>query len=158
MSNDELLSLVEGQDLLQLDEQLCFLLYSASRAITKGYRPLLEPLGLTYPQYLVMLVLWEWDQVDNVGGVKELGQRLRLDSGTLTPLLKRLQQAGLVDRNRSRDDEREIVVGLTDVGRALKKQAEPVPRSLLCQFNDRDIDPLEILALREKLREFVAQI
>ena len=111
---------------LQLDNQLCFALYSASLAMTKLYKPLLEPLGLTYPQYLVLLVLWEQDGV----AVGALGERLFLDSGTLTPLLKRLESAGLVRRERSVDDERRVLVHLTDEGRALRARARGIPRAL----------------------------
>ncbi|RPH42888.1 MAG: MarR family transcriptional regulator [Burkholderiales bacterium] len=110
----------------KLDEQLCFALYSASLAMTKAYRPLLEALGLTYPQYLVMMVLWERDAQT----VSELGERLHLDSGTLTPLLKRLESAGLVDRSRLPDDERRVVVQLSPAGRALRTRAGTLPARL----------------------------
>lgn len=113
---------------LALDRQLCFALYSSSLAMTKLYKPLLEPLGLTYPQYLVMLALWEADGAS----VGELGQRLSLDSGTLTPLLKRLEASGLVDRLRDRQDERRVRVQLTAGGRALRTQAQQVPRAVAC--------------------------
>ena len=108
---------------LQLDRQLCFALYSASLAMTKLYKPLLEPLGLTYPQYLVMLVLWEGDGLT----VGQLGERLALDSGTLTPLLKRLEATGLVQRLRDAADERRVLLQLTPAGRALRTRAESVP-------------------------------
>ena len=106
-----------------LDEQLCFAVYSASHAMVKAYRPLLDALGLTYPQYLVMMVLWERDGL----GVSELGGRLHLDSGTLTPLLKRLEQAGHVVRARSADDERRVEITLTPSGRALRAKAGELP-------------------------------
>lgn len=106
-----------------LDEQLCFAVYSAANAMTRAYRPLLDALGLTYPQYLVMMVLWERDGL----GVSELGERLHLDSGTLTPLLKRLEQAGHVQRTRSADDERRVEVTLTPAGRALRAKAGDLP-------------------------------
>ena len=112
-----------SHDALALDRQICFPLYAASRALTNRYRLLLEPLGLTYPQYLVMLVLWERGAV----GVKELGAALRLDSGTLSPLLKRLQAAGLVERRRSAADERQVLVEPTAAGRALRERAASVP-------------------------------
>jgi len=115
-----------GDRWLHLDRQLCFALYSASLAMTKRYKPLLEPLGLTYPQYLVMLVLWESDWVS----VGDRGQRLCLDSGTLTPLLKRLETAGFVRRERDRTDERRVHVHLTASGRALRSRAQAVPRTL----------------------------
>jgi DNA-binding MarR family transcriptional regulator len=103
---------------LLLDNQLCFALYSANLALNKLYRQLLAPLNLTYPQYLVMLVLWEQDDV-----VSDIGERLFLDSATLTPLLKRLESAGLINRHRSRKDERQVAVTLSDAGRALQQQA-----------------------------------
>ena len=112
--------------LLQLDNQLCFALYSASLAMTKVYKPLLAPLGLTYPQYLVMLALWEADGQ----GVGELGDRLALDSGTLTPLLKRLEAQGRVSRERDAVDERRVVIRLTPEGRQLKAAARSVPRAI----------------------------
>jgi DNA-binding MarR family transcriptional regulator len=108
---------------LLLDNQLCFALYSASLAMTKLYKPLLDELGLTYPQYLVMLVLWERDGLM----VSELGQRLSLDSGTLTPLLKRLEAAGLISRMRDVEDERRVHIHLTQAGRKLKTRAAKVP-------------------------------
>jgi MarR family transcriptional regulator, organic hydroperoxide resistance regulator len=102
---------------LLLDNQLCFKLYAASRAMIRGYRPMLEQLGLTYPQYLVLMVLWEWQALPPLHAtVKALGERLRLDSGTLTPLLKRLEQQGLVLRRRSTLDEREVLLELTQAG------------------------------------------
>ncbi|MEV5721448.1 MarR family transcriptional regulator [Amycolatopsis mediterranei] len=108
---------------LRLDDQLCFGLYSASRAVTSLYRVVLEDLELTYPQYLVMLALWDRDH----RLVKELGAELNLDSGTLSPLLKRLQTAGLVVRNRQADDERSVRVSLTESGKALHEKARGVP-------------------------------
>ncbi|MET0518325.1 MAG: MarR family transcriptional regulator [Burkholderiaceae bacterium] len=113
-------------DWLRLDQQLCFALYSSSLAMTKLYKPLLEPLGLTYPQYLVMLVLWEQDGIS----VSTLGQQLSLDSGTLTPLLKRLEAAALICRQRASDDERRVEIDLTPSGRALKAQAQGIPQQL----------------------------
>lgn len=107
----------------QLDHQLCFALYSASLAMTKLYKPLLEDLGLTYPQYLVLLVLWERDDLM----VSELGERLFLDSGTLTPLLKRMEAAGWLQRQRDAADERRVRVTLSPAGRALQAQAAGIP-------------------------------
>lgn len=117
-----------AEDWLRLDQQLCFALYASSLAMTKLYKPLLEPLGLTYPQYLVMLVLWEQDGIS----VSTLGQRLSLDSGTLTPLLKRLEAAALIARQRASDDERRVDLFLTADGRALKRQALSIPPQLAC--------------------------
>ncbi|NIJ86639.1 DNA-binding MarR family transcriptional regulator [Xanthomonas arboricola] len=114
--------------LLQLDNQLCFALYSANLAMHKLYRGLLKKLDLTYPQYLVLLVLWETDG----RSVSEIGERLYLDSATLTPLLKRLQAAGLVTRTRAASDERQVIIALTDTGRALRAKAGAVPEQVLC--------------------------
>jgi len=110
-----------------LDRQLCFALYATSLAMTRLYKPLLEPLGLTYPQYLVMLVLWERDGL----GVSELGERVGLDSGTLTPLLKRLQAAGLLERLRDAADERKVRLRLTPAGRGLKEKATTIAPRIL---------------------------
>ena len=112
----------------KLANQLCFAVYSTAHAFNKVYKPLLDPLGLTYPQYLVMLILWDEDEVT----VKELGNRLQLDSGTLTPLLKRLEANGLVTRRRSEQDERRVVVALTEAGRALNAKASEVPNGIFC--------------------------
>lgn len=145
----------------RLDEQLCFALYSASRAFTRAYAPLLGPLGLTYPQYLVLLVLWEHDgehdgERDGAKprdglSVSELGDRLGLDSGTLTPLLKRMEEAGFVTRDRDLDDERVVRVGLTRASRALEKRARDVPSALACRAG---YEPDEAsLAAMKKLRD-----
>jgi MarR family transcriptional regulator, organic hydroperoxide resistance regulator len=115
-------------DPLALDNQFCFALYSASLAMTKVYKPFLDTLGLTYPQYLVMLVLWQQDDVL----VKSIGEKLFLDSGTLTPLLKRLEASGLIMRTRDEADERQVRITLTKEGRALKKKAHAIPRQALC--------------------------
>jgi DNA-binding MarR family transcriptional regulator len=110
----------------RLDRQVCFALYSASKAATAVYRPVLDELGLTYPQYLVMLVLWE----NEPRSVRELGTELGLDSGTLSPLLKRLEALGLVERRRSVEDERRVEIHLSDAGRALSSRAGAVPQRL----------------------------
>lgn len=136
---------------LQLDNQLCFALYSSSLAMTKRYKPLLEPLGLTYPQYLALLVLWERDGI----GVGELGDRLFLDSGTLTPLLKRLEAGGLVQRERAADDERRVLVHLTAQGRALRARARAVPRELA---GATGCGAAELRALTRQLRQLRAQL
>lgn len=125
-------------DILKLSSQLCFPLYAATRQITKLYRPLLEQLGVTYPQYLVLLVLFEEESVT----VKELGERLYLDSGTLTPMLKRMEEHGLVERHRSTKDERVVEVTLTKKGRGIEKQAEEIPlkfsREILLEKDEFD--------------------
>ncbi|MFZ2987481.1 MarR family winged helix-turn-helix transcriptional regulator [Ideonella sp.] len=141
---------------LALDRQLCFALYSASLAMTKLYKPLLAPLGLTYPQYLVMLVLWE----HGATGVSALGDRLHLDSGTLTPLLKRLEAQALVRRTRSRDDERRVEVTLTEAGQALREKALAVPPAVACatQCELTEISQLtqRLSALRSQLSQAAA--
>jgi DNA-binding MarR family transcriptional regulator len=128
-----------------LDNQLCFSLYSASLAMTKLYKPLLEALDLTYPQYLVMLVLWERDDLS----VSMLGERLSLDSGTLTPLLKRMETAGLLMRQRSSDDERRVHVCLSAAGKQLQAQAAHIPGCLVA----RSGLPLnDLIALNQQLK------
>lgn len=136
---------------LQLDQQLCFALYSASLAMTKQYKPLLDPLGLTYPQYLVMLVLWESMPVT----VNELGKRLHLDSGTLTPLLKRLEASGLIRRQRDSEDERRVLVSLTPAGLQLKERAKPIPQTIACQMG---LDAHDVESLRQTLQRLRNQI
>lgn len=130
---------------LLLDNQLCFKLYAASRAVTRAYKPMLDQLGLTYPQYLAMLVLWEWqDTPPTQPTVKALGERLLLDSGTLTPLLKRLEQLGLVLRQRASHDEREVHLRLTSVGQTLRAQVLPLRAGLLCD-SGASLEELETL-------------
>ena len=127
-----------------LEDQLCFALYAASRALTARYRPLLDAIGLTYPQYLVMMVLWESDD-QTVG---QLGARLSLDSGTLSPLLKRLTAAGLVTRQRRVEDERSVAISLTAAGRALREQADAISGEVICAL---DLDREEFAELKAKL-------
>lgn len=128
----------------KLDEQLCFALYSTGLALNKVYRKLLAPLGLTYPQYLVMLVLWERDGLT----VSEIGERLFLDSATLTPLLKRLETAGLITRTRAKTDERQVVVELSAQGRALKTTARSVPADVFCAA---ECAPDDLAAMKRQL-------
>ncbi len=134
---------------LQLDSQLCFSLYSAQLAMTKVYRKLLADLGLTYPQYLVMLVLWEADGVT----VSQIGERLFLDSATLTPLLKRLEAAGLVRRQRATEDERQVVVSLSPEGRALKRKAGAVPEAIFCASGCELDELVDLKSRLDNLRE-----
>ncbi|MFG0413533.1 MarR family winged helix-turn-helix transcriptional regulator [Pseudomonas sp. zjy_8] len=142
---------------LQLDNQLCFKLYAASRAVIRAYKPMLDALGLTYPQYLVMLVLWQWqDEATVQPTLKALGQRLQLDSGTLTPLLKRLEQMGLVLRRRSASDEREVHLALSEAGQGLRAQVPPLKAKLLCQFADQEL--LEMEGLRRNLDQLLARL
>ncbi len=144
-------------DPLRLDNQICFAVYSAAHAFNRVYKPLLDRLGLTYPQYLVMLVLWERDDVP----VKEIGEKLFLDSGTLTPLLKRLEAAHLVKRTRSREDERQVLIVLTAQGHALKDKARSVPPSILaasdCSVAELVAMKDEIVALRDRLNAVIGE-
>lgn len=137
----------------RLDHQLCFALYSSSLVMTKLYKTVLSALGLTYPQYLVLLVLWELDAIS----VSELGTRLFLDSGTLTPLLKRLEAAAWLTRLRAVDDERRVIVSLTSAGRALRRKAQHVPNEVVCA-SGCELDELADLTRRlQALRTNVAQ-
>lgn len=138
-------------DELKLENQLCFAVYAFSREITKIYRPYLEPLGLTYTQYLVMIVLWEQDGIS----LKELGRRLKLDSGTLTPLLKKLEKDGNIERHRDRKDERNLIIHLSEKGRKLMDEAEHVPHKIACSL-PLDIPDLE--ALRDQLKGILDQL
>ncbi|WP_025805476.1 MarR family winged helix-turn-helix transcriptional regulator [Pseudomonas chlororaphis] len=143
-------------DSLKLDSQLCFKLYAASRAVVRGYKPMLDQLGLTYPQYLVMLVLWEWQATPpELPTVKALGERLALDSGTLTPLLKRLEQLQLVQRQRSSRDEREVHLSLSVAGLVLRDQVPPLKAALLC---DSGVDLDSLSELRNGLDRLLAQV
>jgi DNA-binding MarR family transcriptional regulator len=142
---------------LLLGNQLCFAVYSTAHAFNRVYKPLLDRLGLTYPQYLVMLVLWERDDVP----VKDIGEKLHLDSGTLTPLLKRLEAAHLVKRTRSREDERQVLIALTPQGHALKDKARAVPQSILaasdCSVSELVAMKDEIVALRDRLNAVIGE-
>ena len=138
--------------LQRLDHQLCFALYSSSLLMTKLYKPVLGSLGLTYPQYIVLLVLWETDQI----AVGELGTRLYLDSGTLTPLLKRMEAAGLLTRSRAADDERRVIVSLSAAGRALRRKAEKVPLVVACAAGCRLDEITSLTAQLQRLRANVA--
>jgi len=122
---------MKPEDKLKLDNQLCFAVYVASKEIIKQYKPFLDPLGLTYTQYITLLALWEKSDIS----VKELGQRLFLDSGTLTPLLKKLKAMNLIERVRSSDDERLIIVSLTKKGLDLKKEVIDIPDKIICSTN-----------------------
>lgn len=137
----------QDPDWLRLDAQLCFRLYAASRTVTRCYQPLLAELGLTYPQYLVMLVLWEGDDLT----VKALGQRLLLDSGTLTPLLKRLEASGLIRRERRAANEREVRIQLSEAGQALRSQAENVPPALMAAMGMELADAARLRELLDQL-------
>ncbi|MGA1807911.1 MULTISPECIES: MarR family winged helix-turn-helix transcriptional regulator [Sphingobium] len=143
------MDLPNDDDPLDLDRQVCFPLYAASNLLNRLYRPILGKLGLTYPQYLVMLVLWK-QEPQTVGS---LGDMLHLDSGTLTPLLKRMEVAGLISRTRDAQDERRVLIGLTPKGRALRSEAEKVPAIL---SSGLVIDEAAIAELRDQVRSLVA--
>jgi len=138
---------------LMLDQQFCFALYSANLALNKVYRKLLAKLNLTYPQYLVMLVLWERDEVM----VSEIGERLFLDSATLTPLLKRLEIAGLLGRYRSSVDERQVIIRLSERGRALRETAGTIPEGVLCATGCNVEQLNEMKRQLQRLRAQLAQ-
>lgn len=146
---DDTLEMVD--DPLCLENQLCFSLYAAAHAIKKAYRPLLEELGLTYPQYLILIVLWKTDRLK----VSDIGQRLNLDSGTLTPVLKRLETSGFVRRTRRLQDEREVEIGLTAAGSALRDRAIGVRREIVHQLK---MSEPEIAALRSDLNALIATL
>lgn len=139
------------EEFLKLDNQLCFSLYSASRAIIKAYKPLLDRLGVTYTQYLVLLVLWEEDGIT----LNQLGKKLILDSGTLTPLLKKMESAKLLTRKRSSKDERQINILLTSTGKNLKEKALEIPEQMLCKL---PLDLKNVSNLRENLKHFYENI
>ena len=136
---------------LLLGNQLCFAIYSTAHAFNRVYKPLLKRLGLTYPQYLVMLVLWERDGLP----VKDIGERLFLDSGTLTPLLKRLEAAELINRTRGTEDERQVLIALTSRGQALREKARAMPQAILaasaCSLTELSAMKNELVALRDRL-------
>jgi DNA-binding MarR family transcriptional regulator len=136
-------------DSLLLENQVCFTLYSAANAMIRAYRPMLNAIDLTYPQYLVMMVLWQHRRLT----VTEMGAKLRLDSGTLTPLLKRLEAKELVSRTRSSEDERVRIISLTERGLALKEQAQTIPESLRCQI---DMPPEQAQQLKNLCLELLA--
>lgn len=145
---------------LHLDNQVCFAVYSLQRRITQAYQPLLKPLGLTYPQYLVMLVLWQtleeeaessaWSPVS----VTQLCQKLMLDTGTVTPLLKRMEHNGLLARSRSQEDERVVLVSLTESGKQLREKAADIPVQMACQLG---FDANEAIGLRDKIKRWLAR-
>ena len=132
---------------LHLENQLCFPLYAASRLTTKVYAPFLEELGLTYPQYLVMLTIWQYGEQS----VKTIGERLFLESNTLTPLLKRLEQKQLIKRTRSQSDERTVMISLTGSGSQLKLKAMEIPRRIIESFNDDTVTESELISFQSTL-------
>ncbi|MDF2587333.1 MAG: hypothetical protein K0S41_1174 [Anaerocolumna sp.] len=145
------LSDISPDETLKLDNQLCFALYVCSKEIIRKYKPILDPLGLTYTGYITLLALWEEDNIT----VKDLGKRLYLDSGTLTPLLKKLEASGYIERERSSTDERNVVIRLTKKGLQLKLEAYHVPKDLICSTNFDAANSLQLLA---GLHQFMEEI
>lgn len=144
-------SIMEDQNPLLLESQICFKIYTLEREITKLYRNLLEDLDMTYPQYLVMLLLWEKDGMT----VKEIGKRLFLDSGTLTPMLKRMETNGIIKRRRSTEDERSVIISLTKKGEQLKQKAECIPSKLV---DDMSLDHGELPTLNKTLTNMLYKL
>lgn len=143
--------MAEIPEQLRLENQLCFPIHVAANLVARSYRPLLEPLGLTYPQYLVMLVLWERHTVT----VGELASTLYLDSGTLTPMLKRMAAAGLLVRSRNAGDERRVDIIITDKGKALLQTAKDVPQTMLCKL---DAPVAWLNGIREDMNQLLAKL
>jgi len=136
---------------LQLSNQICFPLYSVSRLITKAYKPYLEKMGITYPQYLVLMVLWENDRIS----VNQISEKLVLNTNTLSPLLKRMEKMNLLQRNRSSKDERSVIVELTEKGENLQNQAAPIPEKLIKILITENINLSEVLQLKDMLNEWI---
>ncbi len=140
-----------NEEILKLDNQLCFPVYALSRLIIREYQPLLDKLQLTYPQYLVMLVLWEKDQIT----VNEISQKLILNTNTTTPLLKRMEAQGLISRTRSKSDDRKVIISLTEAGMALKEQAVRVPEELISRVSSQEINMEEMLKFKKTLHTLI---
>ncbi|MGF1764184.1 MarR family winged helix-turn-helix transcriptional regulator [Aliivibrio kagoshimensis] len=141
----------EKENYLSLDNQVCFALYSASNAMGRAYQPLLKALDLTYLQYIVMMVLWEKQSIN----VKQLGQEMHLDSGTLTPLLKRLEAKGFVNRTRSQEDERIRVISVTELGIQLREKAKNIPSEMMC-MSKMNIE--ELIQLKKECEQLLANL
>lgn len=141
---------------LKLDQQLCFALYTASRLVTRAYRPVLDAIDLTYPQYLVMMVLWELSSSEaRAPSIGALAERLMLDSSTVTPLVKRLEHRGVVARSRDPNDDRVVFVELTEAGFALEEEAIKVPSEMMC---GRELEIAGLMDLRDRVQIFVEQM
>lgn len=135
-------------DILKLDNQLCFSLYVCSKEIIRRYKPLLDPYDLTYTGYIIMMALWEEDNIT----IKALGKKLYLDSGTLTPLLKKMEAQGYINRNRSKDDERNVYISLTEKGKKMKEKALCIPEQMICLLK---LDPKKGMQLIEELKKII---
>ena len=136
---------------LKLSSQVCFPIYSASRLITKAYRPYLDEMGITYPQYLVLIVLWENDGLS----VNQITEKLLLNTNTLSPLLKRMEKTGLLKRNRCSEDERSVIIHLTEKGKNLKAQARPIPENLIKILLTENINLSDVIQLKDMLNEWI---
>jgi DNA-binding MarR family transcriptional regulator len=136
---------------LKLNNQICFPIYSVSRLITKAYKPFLEEMGLTYPQYLVLLILWENDELS----INQIGEKILLNTNTLSPLIKRMEKMGLLLRKRSEKDERKVFIKLTKKGRELKNSAIPIPEKLLDTLLTEDIKLTEVMLLKDTLNKWI---
>ncbi|NME72030.1 MarR family winged helix-turn-helix transcriptional regulator [Flammeovirga aprica] len=136
---------------LKLDNQFCFPLYAASRFITQQYRPMLDKLGVTYPQYLVLLVLWEKDGIP----IKEITEKLLLETNTITPLLKRMQTNALIERTRSKEDERVVTISLTQKGKELQKEAAQIPNELMETLGCLNINKDDMMKVKEVLEKML---
>ena len=142
---------MEKEEQLKLENQICFPIYSVSRLITRAYKPYLEKLGLTYPQYLVLLVLWE----ENRLSVNKIGRKLLLNTNTLSPLIKRMEKNELLTRTRSKDDERTVLVDLTEKGLNLKEKASSIPQDLLNTLINEDVEPSDVILLKKTLDSWI---
>lgn len=142
---------MEKEEKLKLENQICFPIYSVSRLITRAYKPYLEELGLTYPQYLVLLVLWEKDKVS----VNKIGRKLLLNTNTLSPLIKRMEKNQLLMRARSKDDERTVLVSLTEKGLSLKGMASSIPQDLLNTLLNDDVELTDVILLKKTLDSWI---
>lgn len=142
---------MEKKEQLKLENQICFPIYSVSRLITRAYKPYLENLGLTYPQYLVLLVLWEEKKLS----VNKIGRKLLLNTNTLSPLIKRMEKNELLTRTRSKDDERTVLVNLTEKGLSLKDKASSIPQELLHTLLNEDVELSDIMLLKKTLDSWI---
>lgn len=142
---------MEKEEQLKLENQICFPIYSVSRLITKAYKPYLEELGITYPQYLVLLVLWE----ENGLSVNKIGRKLLLNTNTLSPLIKRMEKNELLTRNRSKDDERTVLVSLTEKGKKLQEKAYSIPQDLLNTLVNDDVELSDVILLKRTLDSWI---
>lgn len=141
-------------DDLKLGNQLCFPVYAASRLITKEYQPFLDKIGITYPQYLVLMVLWETNQIT----VNEISKKLLLNTNTISPLLKRMENQGLISRNRSGNDERKVIVELTATGEQLKMEAISIPQNLASSLLSKTLNVDELIDLKNKLEKLICML